>query len=150
MRRRAGDNTYLHPDFHGALSTGIEYLHRQYGADAVREYLRDFARSFYAPVTRAIQRRGLSALKTHFDRMYRAEGVKPRIRLTRNELIVDAPKCPAVTHMRKLGYPVARLFHETGRTVNEALCEGTPFRAEWLRYDRRTGRVRMRFSRRAP
>ena len=36
MRRQASDNPYLHRDFHGALSAGIEYLDRHYGEDAVR------------------------------------------------------------------------------------------------------------------
>ena len=40
MQRAASDNVYRHPDFHGALSTGIEYLDAKYGPEAVREYLR--------------------------------------------------------------------------------------------------------------
>ncbi|MFH0796159.1 MAG: hypothetical protein V2A65_03775 [Candidatus Omnitrophota bacterium] len=31
MSRKASDNIYLHKDFHGALSAGIEYLDRHYG-----------------------------------------------------------------------------------------------------------------------
>ena len=64
MQRSAGDNEYLHPDFHGALSAGIEYLHQQYGEEAVREYLWQFARAFYAPLTNDLQRRGLVALRS--------------------------------------------------------------------------------------
>ena len=55
-------------------------------------------------------------------------------------LVIRVPACPAVRHMRRQGYPVARLFHETTRTVNEALCEGTPFCAELAEYDPETGR----------
>ena len=51
MNRNAADNTYLHKDFHAALSTGISYLEERYGAEAVREYLHQFAISFYAPLT---------------------------------------------------------------------------------------------------
>ena len=36
IKRNAADNEYLHKDFHGALSAGIEYLHRNYSAQAVR------------------------------------------------------------------------------------------------------------------
>ena len=49
---------------------------------------------------------------------------------------------------REHGYTVARLFVETTRTVNEALCEGTPFIAELLEYDDETGRGVQRFTRR--
>jgi hypothetical protein len=31
MERRASDNTYLHKDFHGALSAGLDYLRLTYG-----------------------------------------------------------------------------------------------------------------------
>ena len=59
LHRSAAENEYLHKDFHGALSTGIEYLHRRYGAKAVREYLWQFASTFYAPLIADVNTRGL-------------------------------------------------------------------------------------------
>ncbi len=147
MRRRASDNVYLHKDFHGALSAGIEYLHRRYGEEAVRAYLRQFTRSYYAPLMQDIQARGLRALKEHLEQVYQREGVAPDTILSDDELLVKVDSCPAVAHMRSRGYPVAQLFYETTRTVNEALCEGSPFRAELLQYDPQTGRTAMRFRR---
>lgn len=148
MNRSASDNEYLHKDFHGALSTGIEYLHRNFGEDAVREYLRDFSRSFYAPLMKEVKEQGLSALKDHFEQMYKIEGGSVRISCTEDELIIQVEECPAVSHMRKHGYKVAELFFETSRTVNETLCEGTPLAAELLNYDQETGRCVQRFYRR--
>ena len=49
VRRTAQDNRYLHKDFHGALSVGLEYVEHHFGEEAVRDYLRQFARAFYAP-----------------------------------------------------------------------------------------------------
>lgn len=150
MRRTASDNEYLHKDFHGALSTGIEHLHMTYGEEAVREYLRGFARSFYADVNQALRSRGLAALREHFERMYTAEQAHIRMDLSEDELLLTVETCPAVEHMRGHGYSVARLFVETDRAVNEALCEGTPFAYEMLEYDASTGRSRQRFYRRTP
>ena len=150
ITRKASDNPYLHKDFHGALSTGIEYLHERYGEQAVRDYLRQFARAFYKPLTDAVKARGLVALKEHFERIYRTEGAEARFRLSEDELVIDVPRCPAVTHMREHGYKVARLFVETTRTVNEALCELTPFAAELVEYDEPSGRSVQRFFRRQP
>ena len=65
MTRSASDNAYLHKDFHGALSGGIEYLHSRYGDEAVREYLRQFTLSYFAPLRRQLQQRGLAALAEH-------------------------------------------------------------------------------------
>lgn len=147
MRRKASDNPYLHKDFHGALSAGIEYLDRRYGPQAVRDYLRQFARAFYGPLTEALRAHGLVALKEHFERIYRLEGAAVNVRLSDDELVVEVPECPAVMHMREHGYPVARLFEETTRTVNQAICEGTPYSAELVEYDPPDGRSVQRFFR---
>ena len=149
MEHRASDNEYFHPDFHGALSTGIEYLDRTFGEEAVREYLRRFTNSYYAPLKAELRRRGLAALKEHFEKVYAREGGEVRIECSSDELIVSVAACPAIAHMRRRGYRIARLWRETTRTVNEALCEGTPFEAELLEYDERTGRSVARFRRRA-
>lgn len=147
IHRTAGDNLYLHKDFHGALSVGLDYLREHFGDEAVRDYLRQFTRSYYAPLAEAIRQRGLVALKEHFERIYADEGGKLTIHLSDDELRIDVEACPAVMHMREHGYPVSPLFHETTKTVNETICEGTPFSAELIDYDAQTGRGTQRFFR---
>lgn len=148
IRRTASDNVYLHKDFHGALSGGIEYLEKNFGEEAVRQYLRQFTASFYAPLIEALRTRGLVALSEHFAKVYKDEGAAVRMNLTDDELFIELDACPAVTHMRQHGYPVARLFYETTKTVNETLCQSTPFAAELLEYDDETGRSIQHFYRR--
>ena len=150
MERRASDNEYLHKDFHGALSTGIEYLHTHFGEDAVRDYLRQFTVTYYAPLIAELRREGLPALKRYFEEMYAVEGGEVDIMLSDDELVLTVDACPAVKHMRENCYIVARLFRETTKTVNEALCAGTPFAAELVEYDDATGRSIQRFYRRRP
>ena len=148
MERQASDNVYLHKDFHGALSTGIEYLHTRFGEDAVRDYLRRFTSAYYAPLKKRLFVEGLSALKDYFETMYAAEGGEITTTLTGNELVISVSACPAVMHMRGHGYTVAALFRETTETVNIALCDGTPFAAELVEYDEDTGKSIQRFTRR--
>ncbi len=150
IRRSATDNVYLHKDFHGALSTGIAYLEQCYGAEAVRDYLRQFAATFYATLTQAIKERGLIALREHLERIYALEGGTIHVAFTEDEMLLEVEACPAVAHMRQHGYAVAPLFSETSKTVYAAICEGTPFVAEWLRYDEQNGRSAVRFNRRQP
>ena len=147
MERRAADNEYLHKDFHGALSAGIDYLQNHYGAEAVRDYLRKFTRTYYGPLREKLGREGLSALKEHFEKLYEIEGGEVEIEFGADELVVRVESCPAVTHMRANGHKVADLFEETTRTVNEALCEGSAFLAELVEYDRQSGRSVQRFYR---
>ena len=148
MRRQASDNEYLHKDFHGALSAGIDYLHQHYGEQAVREYLRQFTNVFYAPLKNEIKKRGLEALQEYFVKIYGIEGGEINIEISENEIKLSIEACPAVTHMRKQGYAVSSLFYETTKTVNETICEGTDFTAELVEYDEQTGRSIQKFRRR--
>jgi hypothetical protein len=150
MDRRAADNEYLHKDFHGALNCGIVYLHRHFGEEAVREYLRDFGRRWHAPLRQRLLTEGLPALRRHFETLFGVEGATVRFEQTPDELVLHVEACPAVAHIRAQGGEASPLFVETTRTVNEALCEGTPYLAELLSYDPQTGRSVQRFRRRTP
>lgn len=149
MSRKASDNEYLHKDFHGALSVGLDYLREHYGEESVREYLREFAENFYAPLTDELNKRGLVALKDYFEKLYKTEHGEISITVSQDELILKVQACPAVTHIRQNNHAVSPLFYETTKTVNEAICHGTPFAAELVQYDHETGRSVQRFYRRA-
>ncbi len=148
MTRKSVDNIYLHKDFHGALNMGIQYIHQHYGEKAVRDFLRQFALSFHAPMKNEINQQGLIVLKEYFEKIYRLENGKIKLTCSENELLLEVEACPAVQHMRQHGSIVSSLFVETTKTVNEAICEGTPFSAELVSYDRKTGRSVQRFYRR--
>jgi hypothetical protein len=148
MRRKASDNEYLHKDFHGALSVGLDYLREHYGDDSVREYLREFALDFYAPLTNDLKQRGLVALKEYFEKLYKTEGGEISITFSPDELVLKVQACPAVMHIRKNNHAVSPLFYETTKTVNEMICQNTPFAAELVEYDQQTGRSVQRFYRR--
>src|SRR3989339_1167634 len=98
MTRKAGDNVYLHKDFHGALSNGIDFIHERYGAEAVRDYLRQFADAFYAPLKNDLVRRGLIALKEHYDKVFQEERGQARFTLSDRELRIEVEMNPAVQH----------------------------------------------------
>jgi hypothetical protein len=150
MRRRAADNVYLHKDFHGALNQALIYVEEHFGAEAVKEYVYQFAKGFYAPLTRRLREDGLAVLREYFERVYSLEGAECRIEESPGELILRIPRCPAVSHIREMGLTLSPLFPETSRTVNAAICEGTPFEADILEYDLETGRSVQRFARRRP
>jgi hypothetical protein len=147
--RKAGDNTYLHRDFHGALSTGIEYVRLHYGDQAVRDYLRQFALAWYAPLTRDLREKGLPALREHYARIFTLEGGEVEFKESPDELTLEVRRNPAVNHMRAKGYPISPLFHETVNTVGKTICENTPYDMTLVRYEAETGCYTQRFFRRA-
>ena len=147
MTRNAADNEYLHKDFHGAMSTGIQYLHEHYGEDGVREYLRRFTDAWHAPLKQAILDRGLTALKDYFEEIYRIEDGDIKITCSDDELVLTVAECPAVAHMKANGYRVADLWIETTRTIGQQLVAGSPFAFELVEYDDETGHSVQRFFR---
>ena len=76
------------------------------------------------------------------------DGGEITIELSDDELLLQVAACPAVTYLRQAQLRVSPLYYETTRTVNETICEGTPFAAELLAYDAASGRSRVRFARR--
>ncbi|MGC9316476.1 MAG: hypothetical protein ACP5KN_00400 [Armatimonadota bacterium] len=148
MHREASDNEYLHKDFHGALSCALIYLEENFGAEAVREYLRTFARRYYAPVTEELQKRGLEAMAERLRRIYEIEGGQVQIELGDDEMVVRVEACPAMMHIREQGYPVSPMWRETIRSVHEAICEGTAFDFDLVDFDELTGASTQRFYRR--
>jgi hypothetical protein len=149
IRRRPEDNEYLPLEFHGQLSGQLDYLEEKYGEDAVRRYLWQFASHFYAPLTQTLKERGLVALKERFETIYALEGGTISICFSEDEMVVEVEACPAVTFMRAHGQHVARLWYETSKTTYAAICDGTPFASEMVRYDPQTGQSTHRFYRRA-
>ena len=124
MRRRSADNAYRHQDFHGALNQALIYLEENFGESAVRDYLRQFARNFYAPLTAELRARGLAALKAHLDNIYALEGAAFGIACGPDELVLTVAACPAVGCIRKLGLPLSAHFDRIYS------LEGADFRTE--------------------
>lgn len=147
MHRSNADNVYLHRDFHGALSVALDYVERRFGRPAVGDFLRQFARAYYAPLSERIRHDGLVAVEEYLRRIYEAEGGSVVCERSEDELVVQVEACPAVTHMRRRGYPVAESFVETIRVVNAAICEATPFGFALIDYDPISGRCTLRFFR---
>lgn len=150
MERQAEDNVYLHKDFHKALNQALIYLEKNFGEQAVSDYLRTFARDFYSPLTASIQEKGLDPLQKHFEDIYAIEGGDVSIERSDDDrqLAIHVRRCPALAHIQAAGDLVSPLFHLTHEVVNEAICEGTPYQARLIDYDPSTGACIQRFERR--
>lgn len=147
MERKASDNKYLHKDFHNIMNLGIEYIREKYGEESVREYLAQFAAAYYIPLKTALAENGLKSVKEHYEKIYAEEEALEWIAYSysEDELVIDIKMCPAVSHMRKSGITPSPLYYELTKTVNETICEDTPFAFELLAYDSVTGASTERF-----
>ncbi len=148
MTRKSSDNPYLHKDFHILLNHGIDYLHKNIGEEAVREYLTQFASAYYSPFKRDIKNKGLLAIKEHYERIYEIEGALFDINFSQDELIIHLQASPAVMHIKAKGHPVSELYRETVATVIKTICQDTTYDSEMLEYHEDNGAYRIRFFRR--
>jgi hypothetical protein len=149
MVRKASDNKYLHKDFHNHMNLGIEYLRINYGEEAVREYLVEFANAFYKPLKDKINENGLIELEKYFTDIYEKEEALKDIMFegSQDELVIRIKRCPAITHMHNSKVEVSPLYYETILTVNNTIVEGTPFAFELISYDEEDGASIQRFYR---
>ena len=90
IERKAADNRYLHRDFHVSADIGIIYVGENYGDNAVKDYLTQYAKSFYKPLAEEVKAKGLVALKENFENVYKKEEWSEYLHttLTENELKV--------------------------------------------------------------
>jgi hypothetical protein len=148
IRRKSSDNLYLHKDFHIALNYSIDYLYKNLGEEAVREYFVQFANAYYSPLKRAIRDKGLLAIKEHFEKIYKIEGAEFNMSFSQKELIIHLMRSPAVLHIKANGHSVCKSFRESVATVIKTICTDTPFDMEMLAYHEANGAYRIRFYRR--
>ena len=119
---KAEDNVYLHKDFHGALCYSIKYLDENYGRQATREYLQQVGRSYFAPLSKQLKKKGLSVLENHWNEVFTKEGGIFTISSDNEVLKLQVEQCPAIEHLRKNGQLCTERFCETTVIVNETIC----------------------------
>ncbi len=146
--QKASDGTYYHPDFHTALNYGIDYLHKNFGEESVREYLRQFANAYFASLKKALLDKGLLAIKEHYEKIYAIENAVFEMHISDDELIIHLSESPAVMHIRAGGHPVSTLYHETVTTVNKEICKNTIYDCEVVDYNDENGAYQLRFYKR--
>ena len=148
IEQKASDNTYYHKDFHIALNYGINYLHKNFGGEAVREYLAQFANAYFAPLKKALRKKGLLVIKEHYEYIYKIENAVFKMNIPANDLLIHLFKSPAVMHIKANGHTVSSSYHETVKTVNKEICRNTPYDCELVKYEQENGAYQLRFFKR--
>lgn len=141
MDRKASDNKYLHRDFHLSADIGIAYVGNNYGDDAVKEYLVQFTKSYFAKLASEVKERGLIALKDYLHKIFNAEEKSDYIQtdLTNNQLRVKVVRCPAIEYMQSVGKTPSKWYGETTKTVYLELAKMCGLNFNLIFYDQKTG-----------
>ena len=122
---KSEDNKYLHRDFHLLGDNALKYCGDNFGSSEVISFLRDFTKTYYAPIIEKIKREGLSAAKAWLERTYELEEASALLHteMTDSTLSVTVERCPAIEYMRSLGKEPSEYFIEETRTVYATIAE---------------------------
>ncbi len=148
INQNSSDNPYFHKDFHIALNYGIDYLRQRFGEESVEEYLIDFTNNYHTPLKKALIQKGLVAIKTHYEKIYKIENAAFDMDISNDDLIIQLYASPAVNHIKSNGHQASSCFHETIQTVNKEICRNTPYDCEMTEYMHENGAYRLRFFKR--
>jgi hypothetical protein len=120
----------LHRDFHGALNTTVEYIAKRHGRSALREIFFNVGQKVHRSIHEGLKRGDASELIGHWNYFFTREGGDFKISSDENKVVMEVRKCPAVAHLLKLGLKPSKFFCCQTIDVNEAMCEGTPWKAK--------------------
>ncbi len=148
--QQASDNAYYHKDFHIALNYGIEYLYKNFGEDAVVEYLMQFANNYHTPLKKSLSTIGLAAIKKHYEKIFKIEGAAYDMNFPKDnsELTIHLHASTAVMHIKKNGHLLAPAYEKTVSVVNQEICRNTPYDCELMEYKQDNGAYKIHFFKR--
>lgn len=147
LRTSADDYKYLHPGFHRSMALGASFVMNHYGADGLREYLKQFTLAFHVPLLDAIKEKGLAAVAEYMRWLYTTEEAPDALEMAQTDknLLVTIHYCPAVKFLKNENFPLDESFACCTSMVYEALAEASGLGFEMLRYDHDTGAAQFRF-----
>lgn len=148
MGRKAADNEYFHPDFHSSMNDGIEYLGKNYGLEAVTEFLQRYTKNVCRRTIEAIQTEGLLAIKNEIEDTYRKERAEDALRMDFKDdsLSVTIVYCPAVKHLLSTGRNVSKWYRYTTEIIMSTFAQVGGFEFVMERYDETTGAASFYFN----
>jgi len=124
---RYKDTGNLHLDFHGTVNTTINYIVKNFGADAIRKIFFNTGRDVYKSIREKLTKGDASELIEHWNYYFNRENAAFRIVSNADNVILYVDECPAVKHIKKLGLELSPHFCDQTDYVNKGICSGTDF-----------------------
>ena len=136
-RMKREGKKYLHRDFHLLGDNALKYCGDNYGAQAVVDFVKHFAVTFYAPQIEGFKEKGLVAVKEWLEKLYLVEEASEVLHteLTDKELKVTIDKCPVIAYARSLNQELSEYYIEQTRTLYAAIAEASGFGFRLESYD---------------
>ena len=147
--RRAEDNKYLHRDFHILADRGLVYVGEFYGDDAVKDYLTEYALSYYKILIKEIKTSGINEFKKYLEKIYKAEESEDALSISGDDDFMNfkIKYCPAVKYMLSVGHVPSKWYIETVNTVYGVIAKESGYSFELVSYNEENGSAEFNFKR---
>lgn len=126
----------VHKDFHGLACATLHYILDNYGVDALKEILACTAKDVYRSIHDGLKRSDVSELAEFWNYYMKRENGDFSIERFSDGVRIVVHDCPALRHLVSLGKSPDPILCDATRIFDEALAEGTPFRATVTRTGR--------------
>ncbi|MCX7795755.1 MAG: hypothetical protein N2380_04470 [bacterium] len=118
-------NTKVHKDFHGALSCAFQFLEERYGKKDLQKFLERVGENCYLNLINEVKSNGLLALEEYWRRIFTLEEGIFEVERNNDSLTLKVKRCPAITHLKEVGYPIYKDFCIQTRIVNNIIARET-------------------------
>ncbi|HHV81700.1 MAG: hypothetical protein KBI34_06735 [Dictyoglomi bacterium] len=115
----------VHKDFHGAISCAFQFLDERYGIDVLDEFLEQVGKNCYRELIFKINQDGLLAIEEYWNRIFTLEDGEFKIDRDEDSITLELKRCPAISHLLEVGYPVYRDFCRQTRMINSIIAKET-------------------------
>lgn len=120
----------VHKDFHGLTCATLHYVIDNYGREAMEEILKNTAQGVYRTIHEALKRGDCTELAEYWEYYLAREGGDFTLEKLADGLRLVVRDCPALRHLVKLEQEPDHILCDATRIFDEALTEGSPYRAE--------------------
>ncbi len=145
MVRNSSDNKYLHKDFHISQNMLMEYIQKNFGAEALINYLEQYTIAYHEPLIHKMKQGNIGAILNYFTEIYKKEEWPVMITSDENHITIEQDACPGISHIKSGGGEPCPNYRQTYHTVYKTLCKGTPFKYTLEYFEDKTGACKQSF-----
>ncbi len=110
-------------DFYFAINATFRFIEARFGREGLRRYWQELGASYYAPVTEAWKRGGLTAVADYWRAFFAAEpGAEVDVGATAEAVTLEVRACPAIKHLRAHRREIVPCFCQHCYYVSEAVA----------------------------
>ena len=110
-------------DFYFAINATFRFIEAKLGREGLRRYWTVLGTKYFAPVTAAWRRGGLTSVAEYWRAFFQAEpGSEVEVSETAAEVVLDVRVCPAIKHLRTHGREIVPCFCQHCYFVTEAMA----------------------------